>query len=71
METLSIDVLNPKARNLLNDLEELNLIKINFDNKANDFQNLLKKLRSNGVAPLSDEEIQAEVKIVRKQRYGN
>lgn len=70
METLSIDLINPKARNLLNDLEELNLIKINFDNNANDFQNLLNKLRSKGLAPLNDEEIQAEVRIVRKQRYG-
>lgn len=70
METLSIDVINPKARNLLNNLEDLNLIKINFDKGANEFQNLLNKLRSKGVAPLSDEEIQAEVRIVRKQRYG-
>jgi hypothetical protein len=70
METLSIDVINPKARNILNNLEDLNLIKINFDNQANEFQNLLSKLRSKGIAPLSDEEIQAEVKIVRKQRYG-
>lgn len=70
METLSIDVIDPNVRNLLNDLEELNLIRINFDNKANDFQKLLNKLRSKGVAPLSDEEIHAEVELVRKQRYG-
>lgn len=68
METLTIDVLNPKARNILNDLEELNLIKINFDRTTNEFQNLLTKLRSKSLDAPSDEEIMAEVKTVRKQR---
>lgn len=68
METLTIDVLNPKARNILNDLEELNLIKINFDRNTNEFQNLLTKLRSKSLDAPSDEEIMAEVKTVRKQR---
>lgn len=68
METLTIDVLNPKARNILNDLEEQNLIKIKFDRTTNEFQNLLTKLRSKSKDAPSDEEIMAEVKTVRKQR---
>lgn len=71
METLTIDVLNPKARNILIDLEELNLIKINYNIQVNDFQSLLTKLRSKKDIAPSDAEILAEVKIARKQRYGN
>ena len=46
METIRIDILNPKAKNLLKDLAELNLIKIKKEKKS-DFSNLLKKLRLN------------------------
>mgnify|MGYP000871457032 CR=1 FL=1 len=71
METLTIDVLNPKARNILNDLEDLNLIKINFERTTNEFQNLLIKLRSKSLDAPSDEEIISEVKTVRKLRNAN
>lgn len=71
METLTIDILNPKARNILNDLEDLNLIKINFERTTNEFQNLLIKLRSKSIDAPSDEEIIAEVKTVRKLRNAN
>ncbi len=71
METLTIDILNPKARNILNDLEDLNLIKINFERTTNEFQNLLIKLRSKSLDAPSDEEMISEVKTVRKLRNAN
>ncbi|GAB3009763.1 hypothetical protein [uncultured Cyclobacterium sp.] len=68
METIRIDILNPKAKNLLKDLADLNLIKIKEDKKS-DFSDLLKKLRSNSKEELSLEEITKEVENVRKSRY--
>lgn len=68
METIRIDILNPKAKNFLKDLADLNLIKIKEDKKS-DFSDLLKKLRSNSKEELSLEEITKEVENVRKSRY--
>ncbi len=36
MQTLNIDILNPKAYNLINELEQLELIKINSKSKEYD-----------------------------------
>ena len=68
METIRIDILNPKAKNLLKDLADLNLIKIK-EGKKSDFSDLLKKLRSKSKEELSLEEITKEVENVRKSRY--
>ncbi len=68
METIRIDILNPKAKNLLKDLAELNLIKIRKEKKS-DFSNLLNKLRSKSTEELSLDEITKEVESVRKSRY--
>jgi hypothetical protein len=68
METIRIDILNPKAKNLLKDLADLNLIKIRKEEKS-DFSNLLKKLRSKSKEDLSFDEITKEVENVRKSRY--
>ena len=68
METFRIDILNPKAKNLLKNLAELNLIKIKKEKKS-DFSNLLKKLRSKSKEELSLDEITKEVENVRKSRY--
>ena len=68
METIRIDILNPKAKNLLKDLAELNLIKIKKEKKS-DFSNLLKKLRSKSKEEISLDEITKEVESVRKSRY--
>lgn len=68
MKTLQVEILNPKARKLLDDLVQLNLIKIK-ENKGNDFSDLLKKLRTKGSDQLTPEEIINEVELVRKSRY--
>ena len=67
MKTLQVQILNPKARKLLDDLVQLNLIKIK-ENKDNDFSDLLKKLRTKGSDQLTPEEIINEVALVRKSR---
>lgn len=69
METIRIDILNPKAKALLNDLENLDLIRIREEKSDTSFSYLLKKLRSKAAKAPSLEEIAAEVESVRKSRY--
>jgi len=66
MEILKIEVLNPKAKQLLIDLMELKLIRISkTDDLKNEFFELLNDIRQDNAPSLED--IQEEVKIVRKQ----
>lgn len=65
METIRIDIINPKAKKLLKDLADLNLIKIN----KSDFPGLLKRLREKSKEVISMDEITKEVEQVRKSRY--
>lgn len=69
METLRIDILNPKAKSLLKNLADLDLIRIKKVKVKSEFQDLLEKLRSQSVDVPSLEEITAEVEAVRKARY--
>ncbi|MBZ9779903.1 hypothetical protein LB452_13320 [Psychroflexus sp. CAK8W] len=69
METIQIDILNPKAKKLLRNLADLNLIKINKQKKKSDFSSLLQKLRSKSTDEISFDEITDEVEQVRKERY--
>ena len=69
METIQIDILNPKVKKILKNLADLNLIKINKAKEKTDFSSLLEKLRSNPADEISLEEITAEVEQVRKLRY--
>ena len=64
METLRLDILNPKAKAILNDLADLDLIRI----KSNrvELKELLAKLRTNADGEISEDEIQNEVEAVRK-----
>lgn len=66
METISVEIRNPKARRLLNDLVELDLIVIN---PRVSFAELLPKLRKNEQQAPSLEEITAEVETIRAARY--
>ena len=68
MNTMRIDILNPKAVRLLKDLADLNLIAIQ-DNSKNGFATVLKKLRSKAKSAPSFEEITNEVELVRSKRY--
>jgi hypothetical protein len=69
METLMIDIINPKAKILLNDLADLNLIRISEQNSKKQLQEVLAELRkkSNDLPDL--DEISREVDNVRAARY--
>jgi len=69
METLRIDIVNPKAKRIIKDLADLNLINIRDKNPIKSFQELLTKLRSK-TAVISLDEITKEVELVRTKRYG-
>jgi hypothetical protein len=72
METLHIKIVNPKAKKLLKDLADLNLITIgkSLDSKI-EFKELLSKLRSSADSASSLDEIILEVEKVRALRYSN
>lgn len=66
METLRVDILNPKAKQLLFDLMDMNLIRVSdLSSPRKKFLDLLEQMRSKD-AP-SPEDIQKEVKAVRKR----
>jgi len=68
MNTMRVDILNPKAVRLLKDLADLNLIAIQ-DTSKNGFASVLKKLRSKSKSAPSLDEITKEVETVRSKRY--
>ena len=69
METLKIDILNPKAKSILKSLADLKLISIRKEKNMSEFYRLLDKLRNQTDQPPSPEEIQKEVEAVRRERY--
>lgn len=68
METIQIDILNPKAKKLLKDLADLNLIKIQRTKKT-DLSKILLSLRSEGDNAIDIDVITKEVEDVRASRY--
>ena len=68
MNTITVNILNPKAARLLKDLADLNLIAIQ-DTSKNGFAGILKKLRSKAKSAPTLEEITKEVELVRSKRY--
>ena len=68
METIRIEILNPKAKKLLKDLADMNLITIQKNTSAS-FLALLKKLRTKAKSAPSLDEITAEVEAERTKRY--
>ncbi len=70
MDTVRINILNPKAAKLLEDLAALNLISIQ-DVSKNGFAGVLKKLRSKSKTVPTFEEITNEVELVRSKRYAS
>ena len=68
MNTIRIDILNPKAKKLLKNLEELNLISIKKDEEV-PFSVLVEKLRNKKGPKPTLEEITKEVEEVRAKRY--
>jgi len=67
METIRIEILNPKANQLLKDLADLNLIKIQ---PKLTIREALEKTRRNAEYVPNLDEITAEVEEVRQARYG-
>ena len=69
METFNVEILNPKAKKLLQNLADLNLISIK-ENPEKDFIRFVKQLRRKSKHAPSMEEITREVEIVRAKRQG-
>lgn len=69
METIKIEIINPKAIKLIKGLADLNLIKINKEKYKSEFSNLLKRIRAKSNEEISLDEITKEVELVRKSRY--
>jgi hypothetical protein len=68
MNTVRVDILNPKAARLLKNLADLKLIAIQDTSKSG-FASVLKKLRSKAKSAPSLDEITKEVELVRSKRY--
>jgi hypothetical protein len=69
MKTYLVDIINPKALKLLQDLADLNLIV--FKPTEDSLDNAIKRIRKKAAQnPPSQEEIIREVEIVREKRYG-
>ena len=66
METLNIQIVNPKAKSLLLNLEEMNLIRIEAKPALSE---ILAKLRRNEAEVPTLEEITAEVELARQERH--
>jgi len=66
MEVLNVQIINPKAKFLLLNLEEMNLISIKAKPALSE---ILARLRRNEVEVPLPEEIAEEVELVRQKRY--
>jgi hypothetical protein len=69
MEALKIEILNPKALQLIKEMQDLNYIKVT-DAPASKLQSYLKKMRKNASTAPSLDEIANIVAEVRAERYG-
>ena len=68
MEALKIEILNPKALQLIKGMQELKLIKVS-DAPISSLKVYLKKMRRNSSTAPSVEEITKIVEDVRAKRY--
>lgn len=68
MEALKIQILNPKAIQLLKGMQDLNLIKVSQE-PASEVKAYLKKMRKNAADTPGLEEISKLVEEVRQERY--
>ena len=69
MTSIRVDILNPKAEKILQELADLKLIAIK-DLKGDNFLKVVNKIRKKAKAsPISLEEITTEVESVREKRY--
>jgi hypothetical protein len=68
MEALKIEILNPKALQLIKGMQDLKLIKVSYE-PVSTLKAYLRKMRSNASAAPSLEEITAIVEDVRAKRH--
>ena len=68
MNTIQVNILNPKADIILKDMEKQNLLAIQKPSKST-LQSVLNNLRSNAKTAPSLKEITKEVELVRAKRY--
>jgi hypothetical protein len=68
MEALKIEILNPKALQIIKGMQELKLIKVS-DDPVSTVKAYLKKMRSNSATTPSLDEITKIVGEVRAKRY--
>lgn len=69
METMRIEIINPKAKGLIKSLADMDLIRIKKENAKSEFTELLARLRMNADDAPSPEEITVEVESVRNARH--
>jgi len=69
METIRIEIINPKAKDLIKSMADMDLIKIKKGKIKSEFIELLDRLREKSDNAPSLEEITKEVETVRKSRY--
>ena len=69
METFRIEIINPKAKNLIKNLVDMDLIRIKKDKGKSEFAELLTRLRKRSDKAPTLEEITKEVELVRRTRY--
>jgi len=69
MEAITIEIINPKAKQLILNLVDLKLITITKSEKNTELKAILDKLRSKSDSIPSIAEITKEVKTVRAKRY--
>ena len=69
MESLRIDIINPKAKSLLKNLADMDLIRIKQEKNKDELKDILERLRSNSDNVPSLDEITKEVETVRGKRH--
>jgi hypothetical protein len=68
MEALKIEILNPKALQLIKEMQDLKLIKVS-DEPVSTLKAYLKKMRRNSASAPNLDEITKIVEQVRAKRY--
>ncbi len=70
METVTINILNPKMESILKEFESLKLISI-LPNSKEKFKFVLSKIRSKSDSKITLEEIQKEVDMIRERDFND
>jgi len=69
MESLRIEIINPKAKSLIKSLADMDLIRIKKEKVRYELKELVNSLREHSDEAPSLDEITKEVESVRKARY--